>query len=1057
MRSTLFAALASILMLSHAHAATPRVIDDFATIDAWQAIPSDGVKASLQRVDGPANSRGALRLNFDFEAGMGFVVVRRAVPIDLPKNYRFSFKVRGDAPPNNLEFKLLDPSTENVWWVNNRGYEFPRDWTPIRYRARHFSFAWGPKANIPHDKLGFIEIAIAASSGGKGWVDLADLTFEELPEPTPITAPTTLGGKAQWGISQGGITTRGMKPQPLDADGRVNAEIDLRGAPPEAVLHLDLDLGGVRELGGLILDWNAEDYAVDYDILAGDTEKSLEPIAQVRGALGGRRYIPLRDAEARHIRLDVKTPSRFKGVRLDRVEVAPPEFAATWNHTWRRIAKDTPKGLLPRQFTDEMVYWNVVGVSGNTEESLINSDGAIEVQRLGFSIEPLVQLKTGQGIEKVTWANTKSTASLEGGGLPIPSVTWQSVPVEVKVTALGLGDDKDSRIAAAYTIRNTSGGPLAGEFAIAVRPFQVLPWWQDLKVSGGAARISSLSMQPASTLVNGSTRLTVSPAAGAVGASKFAAGDALVRWVNGDMPSTAETTDADRAASGIMIWPVELDKPGDTMTVVVSWNLNRLSEPTGIDAKSFAALLESQRKDWDAQLHRVRLALPPSGQRLVDTFVSQQGYILINRDGPSIQPGSRTYERSWIRDGSLTGSALLATGHAAEVRQFVEWYAPFQYESGKVPCVVDRRGPDPVDEYDSQGQLIYAIAKDYRFSGDRSFLERMLPHVIRSVDWIEELRARRMTPEYKNAEGLMRAKYGLVPESISHEGYSAKPMHSYWDGFFVIKGLKDAVFIAQELGRKDLEARFGKLLAEYREAMYDSIRRATAYHKIDYVPGCVELGDFDATSTTIGIWPVGELGQIPEPQLKNTFERWWTFFENRRDSKIEWRDYTPYETRIIGTFIHMGQPERAWALLDFYFADQRPQGWNHWAEIVWRDPKLPRFTGDMPHTWCGSDFLNAARAMFVYEKDTTLVLGAGIKPQWLSEPDADGTLRGVRVERFPTERGVVTYAVKQLPSGEVEMVLAEGIREGTTVEIRVPGMKMATVSNAGQTVRLVRE
>ena len=30
------------------------------------------------------------------------------------------FRLRGDLPPNNLEFKLVDESGENVWWVNRR-------------------------------------------------------------------------------------------------------------------------------------------------------------------------------------------------------------------------------------------------------------------------------------------------------------------------------------------------------------------------------------------------------------------------------------------------------------------------------------------------------------------------------------------------------------------------------------------------------------------------------------------------------------------------------------------------------------------------------------------------------------------------------------------------------------------------------------------------------------------------------------------------------------------------------------------------------------------------
>ena len=60
-----------------------------------------------------------------------------------------------------------------------------------------------------------------------------------------------------------------------------------------------------------------------------------------------------------------------------------------------------------------------------------------------------------------------------------------------------------------------------------------------------------------------------------------------------------------------------------------------------------------------------------------------------------------------------------------------------------------------------------------------------------AVEYIESLRAQRMTDEF-GPTGPPRqepgkppvpalAFRGLVPESISHEGYSAKPMHSFWD------------------------------------------------------------------------------------------------------------------------------------------------------------------------------------------------------------------------------------------------------------------------------------
>jgi hypothetical protein len=50
--------------------------------------------------------------------------------------------------------------------------------------------------------------------------------------------------------------------------------------------------------------------------------------------------------------------------------------------------------------------------------------------------------------------------------------------------------------------------------------------------------------------------------------------------------------------------------------------------------------------------------------------------------------------------------------------------------------------------------------------------------VVKAVRYIQELRRERMTEVYRSGTPEQRACYGLVPESISHEGYSAKPMHS---------------------------------------------------------------------------------------------------------------------------------------------------------------------------------------------------------------------------------------------------------------------------------------
>jgi hypothetical protein len=405
----------------------------------------------------------------------------------------------------------------------------------------------------------------------------------------------------------------------------------------------------------------------------------------------------------------------------------------------------------------------------------------------------------------------------------------------------------------------------------------------------------------------------------------------------------------------------------------------------------------------------VRFNLPHSADRILTTYRANLVYILVNRDKVGIQPGSRSYERSWIRDGALTSSALLKSGIVKEVRDFTDWYTSYQFPSGKVPCVVDGRGPDPVPENDSHGEMIYLIREYFNFTKDTAFLREKNSHVLKAVEYIEKLIAGQKTDHYKNGNDSIRACYGLVTESISHEGYSAKPMHSYWDDFFTMKGLKDAAEIQKILGEEANYQRIAKVRDNFRDDLYNSIRLAMKMHKIDYIPGCAELGDFDATSTTIALTPCNELKNLPKPEVYNTFDRYYDYFKKRRDNTINWVNYTPYENRLIGSFIMLDQPDRAHDLIKYFLHDQRPQGWYHWAEVVWKDPRTAKYIGDMPHTWVGSDFINAFRSIFVYEneQDRSLVLGAALYQDWIDAP------QGMSVANLPTYYGEVSYSVKK--------------------------------------------
>src|SRR6478672_10134589 len=97
--------------------------------------------------------------------------------------------------------------------------------------------------------------------------------------------------------------------------------------------------------------------------------------------------------------------------------------------------------------------------------------------------------------------------------------------------------------------------------------------------------------------------------------------------------------------------------------------------------------------------------------------------------------------------------------------------------------------------------------------------------------------------------------YGLLPASISHEGYSAKPTHSYWDDLWPLKGSDRVVMLAGVLDRYDDERRFAAARDEFRADLAASLRATAALHRIDYLAGSAELGDFDPTSSTIAFAP----------------------------------------------------------------------------------------------------------------------------------------------------------------------------------------------------------
>jgi hypothetical protein len=254
---------------------------------------------------------------------------------------------------------------------------------------------------------------------------------------------------------------------------------------------------------------------------------------------------------------------------------------------------------------------------------------------------------------------------------------------------------------------------------------------------------------------------------------------------------------------------------------------------------------------------------------------------------------------------------------------------------------------------------------------------------------------------------------GLLPPSISHEGYSDKPAYSYWDDFWALIGYQDAAWLAGVLGHEDVHAGLVRQRDEFKRDLYASLRASAAAHHVSFLPGAADRGDFDATSTTIALEPGREAEELPHDLLLSTFERYWQDFEARRSGQ-GWDAYTPYELRVVGSFVRLGWRKRAEELFSFLLAGRRPAAWNQWAEVVGREPRQPRFVGDMPHAWIASDLIRSVLDLFAYarESDQTLVLAAGLPTAWFDGP-------GVRIRQLETRYGRLDYSVTRNAKGVI--------------------------------------
>jgi hypothetical protein len=257
---------------------------------------------------------------------------------------------------------------------------------------------------------------------------------------------------------------------------------------------------------------------------------------------------------------------------------------------------------------------------------------------------------------------------------------------------------------------------------------------------------------------------------------------------------------------------------------------------------------------------------------------------------------------------------------------------------------------------------------------------------------------------------------------VSHEGYLAQPVHSYWDDFWALRGLRDAADLARAAGHEVSAQKWRALSARLAASLFASIEATRAQRRLDFIPGSIEWADFDPTATANAIYLLDVPDALDRRAVEQTFDKYLADWRGKRNGTVPSANYTPYEIRIIGALVRLGRRDAALELLRFFLSDRRPVPWNQWPEIAWRDHKAPAHVGDLPHTWIAAEYVLAVRSLFAYEReaDAALILAAGLASEWI-----DGA--GVQVDKMPTLYGPLSYSLRRMDSTTLRFEIGGGI------------------------------
>lgn len=363
-----------------------------------------------------------------------------------------------------------------------------------------------------------------------------------------------------------------------------------------------------------------------------------------------------------------------------------------------------------------------------------------------------------------------------------------------------------------------------------------------------------------------------------------------------------------------------------------------------------------------------RLARLEVGDERAQRLFAQARASLVLHAPDEVYPGPYTYKRFWFRDAVFILNALLTLGEVERTRRALAGFAPRQRRDG---YFLSQDG-----EWDSNGEALWFYHRFVQLTGE-ALPRPWLDAVARGARWI----SRKRLPD-----DLGRPEAGLLPAGFSAEHLGPNDYY-YWDDFWSVAGLRAAAELLRD-GDPEVAAactaEAGRLFAAILRSFPSGPHRrfpgaipASPHRRMDSGAIGSLVADYP-----LQLFPPGDDGIVKTADYlcAHCLQRG-GFFQDMIHSGIN-----AYLTlHLAQVRLRAGDAAAAWALMDRVAALASPTG--QWPEAI-----HPRTgggcMGDGQHIWAAAEWLLFVRNLFVREEEGALLLGTGLRPEWLRAGEA---------------------------------------------------------------------